>query len=1519
MKQLSILCVFILLCFSRETLAGDLATLDSTIVVKHHGISDSIVVREFDEFIPVIHAESDPIVKYHFFQADSSEHHRAKAEQLDKEVNDGNLMIGNLNELTNINLPVGIRKQIGPLTYTIIFSKLDASTEGSFIEAYFMFEIPNTGDKIAFRGSNIPFSNTKGFTGRGRLDLIGDYHIVLNSSTLLTIIGKGKSFVEFDCDGFAGMSLEAGIEFSRDLIIPEDENGKTLPAPARVKTNFVTQIQNWNDILVGINLPNFQVNGLKDVSFNIHNAFLDWSDLMNPSGIQFPSGYASPFLESGQPSLWQGIYIQHLNVKLPKSFAKKNSVERVTIGVQNMILDDQGFTGKVFAENVLSAGDMSGWAFTIQKVSIDLVVNDVRGFEVSGGISVPGLRKTAKDTVAEFSYLAHRGADGNYLFAVTVGEQVKMPFLMADLNLRAGSMLTVVEKNDKFFPTAKLSGSLSITNAKAAIKQITFEGLTISSEEPKFDIQSVGFGNSGNQKVSDFPVVIKSIGVERAGGKIGLGIDLTVNIGGSPEEGGFGGGGKVTVWAKKEVREVRTGESGMTDTDSRWVFDKVEIGAIEINAKKPNAFELAGRIEFFEDSVYGKGFQGTVTGKLGKVGPISVNALFGKTSSFRYWYADALVKLPTRLPIVPSVMFANAFGGGFYYKMRQTAQKPDGLIGSFSQTPNNKETTVYYVPDANSMGIKAIMGIESVRKEAMNGTVMLELMMNRHGGINSVTLTGNADFMFLADLGTNAIKDLAGGAASGQLASKLGQLPKGQVNGNVRLSFDNVNDVFHGSLEVFINVAGGMVRGVGANSRAGWAVLHFEKDDWYIHIGTPTDPLGLEVARIFQSRSYFMLGKNLPGSPPPPSQVTEILGNVDLDYMRDMNALESGAGFAFGLHFIVDTGELKFLMFYGRFAAGTGVDFMLKDYGSSYHCQGSSGPMGINGWYANGQAYAFVMGKIGVKVNLKFYKGNFDIMNIGAAAILQAKGPNPFWMKGTVGGYYSILGGMVKGNCRFDVEVGEKCVPVGEQNVLADQQMIAEISPADGATKVDVFTNPQVAFNIPVGEVFEITDHENRRHYFRATLQQFDVAQDGAVLEGAQQWNDDKNVVIFDGHEILPGEKRLTVSVKLKFEERLNGNWQTLVFQGKPVEETKVVNFVTEKAPDYIPAHNVLVSYPLQDQQNFYPKEYNRGLIQLKDGQGYLFTPDPRWVQRVRMTRADGSSIAESQLDYNSSLKQVAFEIPTGLTNSQLYNFEIVNVPKSILSIDANVQNVETQVGGDDGTAVLTTKDIEGQLARLEVKSIYSARFRTSKYNTFNEKLKNIQLGQGSYVWQWLFVGFMQAWINGDESFSPEELSGTTKFSKLISMEADLQNTPWYTSLVEPTMYQGYPYLSILYVSRSSPYVFGIPPTRDITIEQVTASNQPFSSNAAAIPFNKHFVSYNIMRQVENDYYAMQGRAGNYLVDHPTVINSRLSHFLINAPPYIRYGNYALKLSYRPPGAPQPTSSFDWNLFNNIR
>jgi hypothetical protein len=1210
-----------------------------------------------------------------------------------------------------------------------------------------------------------------------------------------------------------------------------------------------------------------------------------------------------------------GILLTKTGGSTPTSFAKREGSQRVSLGVENMVLDDQGFTGELFGENVISNGDMNGWSYTLDRLEIGIVTNQISGFRLAGKIAIPVVKNKEGD-VSQFGYLAQRGADGKYIFAIEVSGQLKVDMWAADLKLFTGSSVTIREKENKFYPSATLNGELTIhvpaKGAKPNFSSIRFEKMIISSEAPYFTPGSFGFGREGQSStLSKYPVTFTNILIKSESDRVGLGFDLTVNIGGKSSDEGFGGTASLVVWAKQNIESIKNAEGLVIGTArNNWTFDKVELGGVSVKIKKPEAYELEGKINFFDaDPIYGDGFKGSVKGSISKFGGIQADALFGRTPEFRYWFADALVTLPAPgVPLMPGVLFATAFGGGFYSNMKQSPTPSTSTLG-------RTQSGLNYVPDPNTTGIRAIMNISTARPEAVNGNVALEVSINRHGGINTVTFTGNANFMNFQAMAENKIKELASSAVAGNLSEKLAALLKGQVYGSMVLQFDNVNDVFHGNLEVFVNVAGGIVRGVGTGNKAGWAVLHFERRDWYVLIGTPDQPIGLEVARIFQAKSYFMLGKHLPASPPPPSQVTEILGNVNLDYMRDLNALESGMGFAFGLHFIVDTGDLKFLMFYGRFAAGTGFDLMLKDYGQDYHCAGSTGQLGINGWYANGQAYAFVMGKIGIKVNLKFYKGNFDILNIGAAAILQTKGPNPFWMKGVVGGYYNIMGGMVKGRCRFEVTVGKDCKPVENQNVLDDVNIIAEMSPAPGTRDVDVFNTPQIAFNIPVGEIFEITDKESRSHTFRANLDEFSLFDGSQKLSGKLEWNTEKDVVVFDAFDLLPGEKRLRAKARLSFEEKVNGNWTKVRLDNKIIEESAEINFITGKAPDYIPANNVRMTYPIAGQLNFYPEEYNHGFIQLKDGQPYLFTPQQEWVQKIRMTDQSSQQYIEGEFSYLPNERKISFKMPVGFHNARHYRLELLNIPRQQKVIDANVQKIQKELNTNDaGTATLTTKSIQGELDKLEVKAIYSINFRASKYNTFVEKMQKVTLGQtfrqnlGTNIYQ------LRARLSGDEAFDEVEFKGS-----LIQVEAILKGNTWYENNAYPIVYEGYPLLGWMKVRRPQSEISGIPPIKEIFFEgfQANPSADP-QGNTTRDRFTGEFVTYNVGVPVASDFYDLRNHAANYLVNNPDKLTTRLEVLMLKPMPRLLWGPYQFKLTYVIPGTDHVSSSYTLEMFNPI-
>ncbi|RAW02134.1 hypothetical protein DQQ10_06185 [Pseudochryseolinea flava] len=1474
--------------------------------------AEALLHRTFSGLdLPTSLAPVDPIVLPPLLLADSIIEKRNRAHSLFEKVQSGQRFLESLDALSEVDLPIGIVKSGGAVDYMIIIDRINFTREGAMMDVFVSLALPQTGDRIAFNGK-IPLSKSGGIAGTAKVMLLGDHHISLGSS-LFTIKGTNQTYVEFDCNGFKGASLDALIQFSRDLIIPEDAKGNQVKGEERVKVNFTTYVQSLNDLMIGVSIPAFQVKGLNGVGFTITKAFMDWSDIANPPGLSFPADYVSPF--SDEPNLWRGFFLQRLEMRLPKAFTKNRADStRVMLGAENMIIDDQGFTGKFFGDNLVQAGDMSGWSYTLDHLAIELVTNQVQGFELEGKISVPVI-KTKEGTPTQFGYVAQRGADGNYLFAVSVQNELKFPLFVADLNLYKGSTIVIKERNNKFYPSATLNGELAIKVAgkgpKANFSSIKFEGLLISTEAPHFDIKAVGFGKEGaSQSVSKYPLVINNIMLKREAERVGIGFDVTINIGGKEEEEGFGGTAALTVWGK---RDATPGGGGSGD----WSFDKVELSGIGINFKKPGVVEIAGMIRFFEDDpTYGDGFKGSVSGKI-QVISLQIEAMFGKTPEYRYWYADALVEFENGIPLAPGFS-AYGFGGGFYSKMKQSTDGSGSTLGATT-------SGLIYVPDENTIGIKAIVKFGATPSKApYNGDVMLEVILNRHGGINSVTFSGNIVVMSPAlPGGADKIKEMAKSALGGVGEKGVGKLMKaleGQISASVKILFDNVNDVFHANMEMYINVAGGIIKGVGSGNRAGWAVMHFAKDEWYVHIGTPNDPVGLELLWLLKVRSYFMLGQNLPDSPQLPPQISEILGvtSEDLDYMRDLRAAESGTGFAFGIHMNMDTGDLRFLMFYARFAAGIGTDFMIKNYGDKYHCAGSDEPIGINGWFANGQAYAYVQGKIGIKVKLRFYRGKFDILSIGAAAVLQAKGPNPFWMRGIVGGRYSILGGLVKGNCKFEVTLGKNCTIVGESNPLEDVDLIAEVSPVKGLKDVDVFNAPQAAFNIPIGEVFQITDIEGRRRSFRGQLVGFKVTEGTNVIPGKLRWNEEQDVVAFDAHDVFPSQKEIKVSVKLTFQELTSGEWKPLVFDGKVVEEVKETAFTTGVAPDYIPESNIVLSYPLKGQANFHVKEYNQGFIQLKQGQAELFKVNADWIQKLQMHN-DGSPVVEGDFSYDEIQRRISFDIPGALEKSKIYAFEILNIPRRSTIVDANVQQVETQIEGYDSSAVLTTKQIEGELKSLEVKSIYSSVFRTSKYNTFNEKMTNMSLGSGTRIPVAPDIFQLAGYIKGDELWDKAELDGLMNAEKLIQFEAVLTGNDWYEKYVFPLVYDGYPLLGKMTLSkRHNILLTGIPPLKDIYTENVKEKLY-IDAEGRSIndqPFTMEYLVYNLGESVYWDYKDLQLQVVNYIVDHPLSNSIRFQKFLTDPVPYLRYGPYRFKVKYVIPGINRSNSSYDWQLFN---
>jgi hypothetical protein len=1523
-----LLLLMIIFC-GRQTFAN---LEDST----HRENKDSIFVVNRNDEGPLVEAP-DVLVDGPlsiFSPSDSVQQYIDLARTLIAKVRETQNFITNIDEATKFELPVGIAKEIGGLRYDIVIQSIRLKPTHAELDVFMQFQPPQSEHVLTFMARGIKFTGKGGIVGDATLELIGDYGINFNGDKIQLILKGGHqgggTYVTMDCDGFKEMSLDAEIKFSRDLIVPENPDGSI--APGNLFAGFKATLSNWNDLLIQLNLPAFQLKRLKDFGFTASDIVFDFSDTRNAPSVVFPEGYVNADELPGNPNLWRGFYMRELSVRIPQQFQKRGG-GRTDIRAQNMIIDSRGLSGVFTGTNLIALkdGNMNGWAFSLDSLSVKLMANELQQAGFNGQILVPVSKESSP-----FNYTAFI-ADDEYRFSVAPTEDLEFDLWQAHVDIYEGSSLEIKVIDRNFLPKAVLHGRMNIS-AKLSdesgkgveLADIQFENLQLQTVKPYLQVGSFSFGSEAlQQKMAQFPVSVQDVGLRYISDtESALDFNLLLNLVGE-ESGSFAADAGVSI-----IANVTTTESGY----QKWKPKDIEVRNIKIDFDG-GAFKFNGSLAFYKkDVIYGNGFNGQLSAEFKPGIKVKCSSIFGNVGGQRYWYADAMAPIPGGAPIFTGVAIYG-FGGGAYFGMRIDNQG-DSELG-------RTQSGIVYVPDAKAgIGLKAVISIGAEKPEAFNGDVTFEIAFFKGGGVRRIGMMGNG-YMVTKDFKINtdklkattdkmvkvvkdanqAVSDATGGKLIGegdekQLEAIFGDLSKagsnGQISAHLAIDYDFENRVLHGTFEAFVNVAGGIIKGVGSGGRAGWAVLHFAPEEWYVYIGTPDDRIGLSVGIgpiRANATSYMMVGTKVLGSPPPPAQVAGILGERDIDYMRDLNALGTGAGFAFGSSFEINTGDLKFMMFYARFEAGAGFDVMLKDYGDA-HCAGSSEPIGINGWYANGQAYAYLDGKIGIRVRVFGRRRNIKILEIGAATILQAKLPNPFWMRGIVGGRFSVLGGLVRGSCKFKLTIGKDCEIVGDDNLVDDIKIISEITPGDGSTEISVFNAPQCVFNMEVNKPFEVIDpEENRPRYFQAKLNHFKVTDGTREIPASLEWNENNDVVALNPFDILPPTKDLNTSLQVSFEEKIAGTWQPVMDDGKIYTENQATAFKTGVAPDFIPEENILYNYPVTNQLNFYSREYPQGYVQLRTGQPYLFEPNPQFEQKTRFRAASGQE-SFGTLEYITSERKVVFSIPENLSPSTIHQIEVVNLPKQTYQVDQNVSEVAT-VSSVSADTEIRTKQAEGQLDIISEKTIYSSFFRTSQFTSVKDKVNSLGIINTFHVlaipWR---VHTLMTFLTGPEYFDKAEISGTnrTQNTSLVQLEADLSSNDYYNKTIYPLVYADYPIDGNIKVTWRDVGKLGLPPSKAMYIEQtpgdLVLTPENVSIGAASASASRSAYIYNLPFYFEKDFKEIQAQVVNRYIQLP-IVNDRIQRIMFTPYPPITPGQYIYKLKYLLPGINKTTTEIN--------
>lgn len=1449
----------------------------------------------------------------------------------------------NYNEEEAINLPIGMKRTIGGMEITIAISRFALQTSSTELGVYAKAVIPqgtNGGRTVLFFGAEgIKGTHTGGLVGELKLSLLHDVEIPFNGgNTKIVLKGNGlrkdrgisqsDTYMIIGCDGFHNLAIDAEVHFPTSLIVRAGGQGTANSSTYKPATNninkdgnlsnqvighFNTVIESWNDLLVSLDLPSFEIKGLKDYVFSLNNVILDFSSKRNAKTIRFPQEYQQNYLPDEQV-LWRGIYAENVSVTLPEAFS------RASFSAKGLLIDDYGITGLFSADSILSLdkGSADGWRFSVDHFGLNLMAGELVAAEFTGRLGLPFKGKNTT-----LGYEGYLQPNNEYTMRVKNEEALDFSIFKAKAHLEKNSSVTLRLVENRFIPEAILHGYMTLgkegnsdSTSQTKFDKISFRGLRLTTVAPY--ISAEYFGYEGEAKLGHFPLSINKLALNHSDTQhvrltIGAGINLGKNL--------FSGATELNLLAKYE--------------NQTWVFDKLEVGSIAVNSVIAGVITLNGHLNWHRgDAIYGNGFAGDVTlgfsfdGKVEKDTSIkskhdisiTVRAAFGRKDDFRYWYADGMATFHPGIPIIGALTL-NGIGGALTSGVRAEGRSPEG--GRF--------TSSNYIPDASmGIGFKASTVIE-IGKVAY-GEAAFEMIFSKAGGLELAGFYGYGEFPNRGGGSVSTSEKLEKQQRTfpaklseqfkqqdwTQLAEAIKSMPDAikdmGLSGTLRIQMDFQNHVLLASSDVYLNTPSEFIRGVGERGKAGWGVLHIDPKEWYLHLGTPTNRLGVQLAvgniLAVKTGSYFMAGNRIPDMPAPPQAVADLLGQDigRLSLGRNLDALSTGKGFAFGSELSVKTGDIQFLIMYANFNAGLGFDVMLKDYAQA-QCRGRSGTIGMDGWYAMGQTYAYLQGELGVKVKLWLIRIRVPVIKGGAAALLQAGLPDPTFFKGYLGVNLNVLG-LIKGKARFKLSIGEECDVVIPGSSPIEEPMINDLAPADKENEVSVFSVPQATFNIAIGKSFEATTDAGETTYYRINLKEFIVKDKKEhVIPGKLLWGKDKTDVRFQSKEILPPNTDLTAEVRIIFEELKNGVWKPVLTSGKPAFEEKINHFTTGSAPSDIPMRNIVYAYPVIGQRYFLPKEYSKGYVQLQFGQKYLF--EKGFDYKLSFVTKQNERIA-TDFKYNEAENRLEFTLPE-LRRQTEYTLDLSysaaqkdmandNKKSSVIKEIKDNDDFSGQIGGDKAIAKISN-EMEQSILKYD--------FTTSQYATFREKMRSVKVRDNLAIDAGVAL-LLGANVQGKEAFDEAEVIGVekTQYKPLLTLRSDFKEE-YFRGAVLPLVYEGYPYGNI-HLSEREEQPIGVPPYRAFSPSQnylsaLHSESVNLSLYHFPFTFDASLVSYNDYRDLQN-----------------TIINSRdavtpqvYNRFVMGSLPVLKKGKYQTTISYVLPDG-TVTNSVDFIYTNQL-
>ncbi|MCE6992524.1 hypothetical protein [Dyadobacter sp. CY323] len=1317
--------------------------------------------------------------------------------------------------------------------------------------------IPGINQPLYFGAMNVCFSQRGIFATQSTFYLGGDLDVSIGGHTL-RLKGSGSdspgdqvTYITLDNGDFKEVKLQGEMLFDRSLFVPKTGTDT-------VKATFESIARsNFDDLTFDLKFP--QPFGLKahpGWNFTLEKASLDLSTVRNPgSWSTVPEDIRNTVgSDEATQNTWTGVFVEKASIGFPKDFKLGNSGQSPSADLKFLMISFEGSGVSFDAEGhellTLAGpkkGALAGFGLSIDQFDAKMRGSEFTALTMDGKLrfelfDITGTNEGAFPYHLDFMEMMREAeqADGTeepeLAFEITLSKDIKLEVeqLHAAFSLTEGSNLTFNSNGHDDDPDKKiqfnLQGEVSLISGEDGIDlpglkftNFFFNGATIDWEDFNVSFASPqkwiggGVSNQANEvQAGGFPISLEEFkpifSTKSDGYELGFGFEIVLNL---KEGAGFG------LTTGISLTTQLTSSFAPKPNSFAFTFEKIKLET------DVSIMSVKGELDFIKnDPVFGNGFYGCLVVKSNLPGlPIEgrIQGKFGSVNQFRYFYIEGLLTgLNLIIPQTP--MAVDGFAGGLYYNMTKDSNSPS--FAARLNTPVEGCAAPALLPKKDGVGISFGILFKEVASQgfSFNGIMTMEAEMDA------------------ARFSPKFFK--VGGAA--RFLKVPGPVPEGSVTAlrdaikiaaDLSLTYDFVNNIFSGDFNLYFNIAN-VVKGdeEPETARAGRMVMYFGQDDWFVYLGNPWEhrdsPGNMlqgmgryakmsitvpdqDLAQIkLKAGVYFCMGtygiERLPRLPDESdlSIPQDIRNAVLADRPPFDSRASSGGGVAFGGFVGGDIG-IDFELVKAGVKLGFGMDLALIKYNDGVRCSGYSGPIGIDGAYATGQVYGYVMGEIKVDI-----PGDEDLLltSVDARLIASFGGPNPTWVTGEAnisketlvnlvdiaanqlsGGISSVVNALAEGWDSFwgDDEVtnvtedlvedfapnglnipvvfGDKCSPsaaVSFNDKLGAQSIIVGVQPEE---KLEPYGTIKVRLNKNLSQPWDVVKDEGNNRYTTYTrnwyLKSVKLWRPAArITENEVPLQDvtiSDNELLFrpsyrQGARTINAGEQVTFTVELGIEERIGNGSKSIkrtFNDGTPAIDKRVVSLTGAAISYEIGNEDIVTSYPVQ-QQSYYLQGHTQwpsGFIKLRS-HFPEFLPAASSDIRLRFfvkTFANRDSLGVAPCSYR--------KYPDGSAGLTFGMLPLPNDARIEMEFWVEKTVVSTQ-------AVILSK-------------CYSLTFGTSRYNTFAEKMSETRATRFNHDSPQSAI--MEAILRQSESWDDLEISG----NKPLIVATTKLNTAWHAAV----------------------------------------------------------------------------------------------------------------------------------------